>query len=310
MIKVSIIIVNYNQGEMLRNCIDSVTKYTHEVEIEFIVVDNSDKMDVRPYLKDLSDVLLIKNEINQGFAAANNQGLEVATGEYVIFLNNDTLFLEDSIEKLKEFYVTLEKPALIGCKLLNADGSHQFSVVEFDSLFNQFGEYFFVWNLFKKSRLLNKFHQNYKIANQITEVDVVKGAFIFGKTAEVKKLDGFDEDFFFFNEENDLCWRFKQNGGKIWYYPLTEIIHLGGATTVSMKWFSIKHQALSKMIYFRKNSTGIRCITFFILHYFGYMMRVPVYLAGGVLSLNRNLIYKAFYYFKSMFQIPRVTNKK
>jgi GT2 family glycosyltransferase len=310
MSKVSLIIVNYNQGEMLRNCIVSVAEHSADIPVEYIVVDNSDKLDVTPYLEDLSGVKLIKNEQNRGFAAANNQGLEVAQGDYFVFLNNDTLFVENTLGKIIQFYESLTEPALIGCKLLNADGSHQFSVVDFDSLSNQFGEYFFLSHIFKKSASLNKFHHNFKIPDEISEVDVVKGAFIFGKTADVKKHKGFDEDFFFFNEENDLCWRFKQNGGKVWYYPKAEIIHLGGATTVSMKWFSIKHQALSKMVYFRKNSRGVRRILFFVLHYLGYLIRVPVYLAAGMLSFNRNLMFKAFYYFKSIFQIPRINQKQ
>lgn len=306
---VSIVIVNYNQGEMLRNCIISISNHSADIPIEYIIVDNSDKFDVTPFLEDLPRIKLFKNEQNRGFAAANNQGLEIAQGEYLLFLNNDTLFIDNTLDKMIQFDKSLKDPAFIGCKLLNEDGSHQFSVVDFDSISNQFGEYFFLANIFKKSKYLNKFHQNLKLGSQVTEVDVIKGAFIFGKTDEFKKLNGFDEDFFFFNEENDLCWRFKKSGGRVWYYPKTEIIHLGGATTVSMKWFSIKHQALSKTIYFKKNSQGVRQVLFFVLHYLGYLIRVPVYLVTGMLSLNRNLIFKAFYYFKSIFQIPRIQQK-
>lgn len=310
MSKVSIIIVNYNQGEMLRNCIESVLKYTQEIMTEFIVIDNSDKMDVSPYLNDLPNIILIKNSSNRGFAAANNQGLEVSTGDYVLFLNNDTLFIEDTLGQILQFYEKLKTPAFVGCKLLNKDLTHQFSIADFDSLWNEFGTYFFIYQVFYKSRLFNKFHLNYKIPDTTAKVDVIKGAFIFARLDEIKKLNGFDEDYFFYNEENDLCYRFSKVGGEIWYFPQTSIIHFGGATTDNMPLFSYKALALSKLIYYRKHFSFFKRYAFYLIFYSGYIMRAPLYTIGGIFSMNINLIKKGYYFFLSTFQYPRKLSDK
>ena len=309
MTDISIIIVNYNQGKLLRECILSVRQHTPaSLHIEFIVIDNHSTLeDPTPFVSDLSDVILIRNQSNRGFGAANNQGLVISRGKYVLFLNNDTLFTEDTLTRMRDFYDSLGEQAIIGCKLLNADGTHQFSVFDFDTLSNKFGEYWFLAHLFPRSATFNKFHLNYKIPDSVSQVDVVKGAFMFSGANEMKQLGGFDEDFFFYNEENDLCWRLKQKGGSVWYYPKTSIIHLGGATTGSMSYFSVKYLSLSYLIYFRKHFPRPKRYLFYLMHYSGWLIRVPVYLVMGLVTLNSALFEKAWNYFRASFQRPRIS---
>jgi GT2 family glycosyltransferase len=305
MTDISIIIVNYNKGTMLTQCIESVKEYTPStISLEFIVVDNSDAIDVREYLVGLTDVVLIKNETNRGFAAANNQGLNIARGKYILYLNNDTLFLENTLSDLIRFYAEVGGNTIIGCKLLNKDMTHQFSVIDFDSISNRFGEYFFIYNVAKRSKYFNKFHLNYTHPDSVMKVDVVKGAFLFTGKEEMMRLNGFDESFFFYNEEFDLCWRLKQSGGSVWYYPKTSIIHLGGSTTQDMPYFSIKNLAKTNLTYFQKHNHRIKRWAYYVIHYLGYAIRVPIYALQGVFTLDKKNILKSWNYARSLFQLP------
>jgi GT2 family glycosyltransferase len=305
MIDVSIIIVNYNKGDMLRACIESVQKHTPSaISMECIVIDNSDALDVRDFLHGLSDVVLIQNKTNKGFAAANNQGLAIARGTYILYLNNDTLFIEDTLSKIIRFYGEVGGNAIIGCKLLNLDRSHQFSVFDFDSLSNRFGEYFFLYHLATHSSVFNKFHLNYTHPNTVMDVDVVKGAFLFTGSEEMKRLAGFDESFFFYNEENDLCWRLKQTGGTVWYYPKTAIIHLGGSTTEDMPYFSIKNLAKTNLTYFQKHNSIPKRWMYYLIHYTGYALRVPLFALQGILTADKKSLVRSWNYARSLFQLP------
>lgn len=304
MVDVSIIIVNYNAAGMLKECIDSIINCTSEVTYEIIVVDNnSSDADLNEIFSGYSNIKLIINKKNKGYSTANNQGLEKAKGKYTLFLNNDTLFIENTLLKILK-YADLKGKLFVGCKLLNKDRSHQISVVDFDTLMNLFGENSFLYKLFPESKLLNKYNLHYSNPDKITEVDAVKGAFIFGVTNDFKELNGFDERFFFYNEENDLCYRFKQSGGKIIYFPVTSIIHLGGATTDTMLWFRFKNQSIAKIQFFQKHWKGFNFTIAILIHYFGIFLRVPLYALGGILTFNSFLLKKSWYYFKTVFIYP------
>lgn len=290
---------------MLRECIESVHEFIPQnISIEIIVVDNSDKLDVREYLSGLTGVILIQNKTNKGFAAANNQGLSIAKGKYILFLNNDTLFLEDSLTELIRFYNRVGGNSIIGCKLLNKDLSHQFSVFDFDSISNRFGEYFFIFHLAKRSGRFNKFHKSLSNPDDVMQVDVVKGAVLFTGREEMLRLGGFDETFFFYNEETDLCWRHKQSGGQVWYFPKTAIIHLGGSTTDEMQYFSVKNLAKSNLTFFQKHNPAPKRWLYYLIHYTGYALRVPIFALNGIIKTDRSYFTKSWNYARSLFQIP------
>lgn len=305
MIKLSIIIVNFEATQMLDECLGSIFKHLDSISFEVIVVDNSIKeKGIKQIVEKYSNTKFINNNENRGFSIANNQGIELVEGEYILFLNNDTLFVNDPIEPILNFINSKGEELLVGCKMLNKDGSHQISVTDFDNLFNLFGEVLFLYKIFKKSRLLNKYYFHYQEIEDPLEVDVVKGAFILGKTSSIKSLGGFDERFFFYSEETDLCFRFKRNGGKVFYYPNSQIIHLGGATTVSMPWFNYKNQSLAKLQFFRKNFSKQKYFSASVLHFIGISIRIPLYILIGIITLDISHIKKSYYYFKLLTVFP------
>ncbi len=305
-IDVSVVIVNYNSFDLLRNCLSTVIKHTRNVNYEIIAVDNnSTEGKVETITNEFENIILIKNSTNEGFAKANNKGLRIANGKYVLFLNNDTIFFENTIKKVFDFAETLNENSIIGCKLLNKDKSLQHSVYDFPSLLNVFTSNFFLYSLFPKSKLFNKYHLMNRKINETTKVDVVTGAFLFGTKEKLKEIGGFDERFFFYNEETDLCYRFKQNGGKIFYYPQTAIVHLKGGTAKKSGWFAYKNQSLSTIKFFQKHFSRFNFIVALILHYIGIFIRIPTFLLIGFLILNRDLLIRSYYYLKLLVIYPK-----
>lgn len=303
---VSIVIVSYNNFKMLKQCIESICKYSQEFEYEIIVVDNnSTEGPIERILSQYKNVKLIKNNKNVGFAAANNQALKICNCSYVLFLNNDTFLHQNSIRDVLKFANDKNEDVIVGCKLLNIDGSHQISITDFDNILNLIGEKFFLYKLFKKSRMFNRYHLNYLETTEPIEVDAVKGAFLFCTSSKIKNLGGFDESYFFYNEEVDLCYRSKKSGGKVYYYPLTSVYHYGSATALNYSWFKFKNLSIAKIQFFLKHYSYLQVFCAILIHYLGILIRVPLYFVSAIVTLNINTLKKSIYYFRLLFVFPR-----
>lgn len=302
----SFIIINYNRFDLTYDCIFTIKKYIKNIKYELIVVDNNSSFeDNQKIMQDFPETIWIWNRNNKGFGHANNIGVENARGKYVLLVNNDVLFIEDAISPIIEFYSKLNKPTLIGCELLNADTSHQVSIADFDNFWNVWGENLFIYKIFPKWKLFNRFYENYVDLDKIKPVDILKGAFIFTEKAAFNKIGGFDTDFLFYSEEHDLCKRFKENGGDVLYFPNTKIIHLGGATTTDIPWYGIRNLSNSKIIYFKKHFSGLEYFFIIFAHFLGIAVRVPIYLIYGILKLNKHDIRRSWLYFRLLFVYPK-----
>jgi len=305
-IDVSVIIVNYNSFHLLDKCLDSFYKFCNGTNNEVIVVDNgSTEGDIRSVTDKYPNLILIKNNTNIGFAAANNKGLLKAKGKYSLILNNDTIFTEDSVKRVFDFAETYSEQLFVGIQLRNIDGTKQESIVMFPSIWNGFTENFFLYKLFPKSKIFNKYYQNYIDFSTPVEVDVIRGAFMFCKTEALKKLNGFDERFYFYSEETDLCKRLKKIGGKVIFFPSTSIIHYGGATADSNLWFKYKNQTIGKIQYYQKHFSGFAFFLLIIIHWLGLFLRFVLYSIGGILTLNKKLVLKGYYFLRQIFVYPK-----
>ncbi len=302
----SIVIVNYNSFPILKECIKSINQYYSASDCEIIIVDNcSTEGDVEQFLEPQENLKLFKLKTNIGYGAANNYGIIRASGEYILILNNDMIFLEDCVTPLINFCNSSEKKVLISPKLLNEDKSYQITTVDFDTISNLIGEYFFLYKIFPRSAVWNKYHMNYKFTSAPIQVDVIKGAFIFGEKKVFESLQGFDERFYFYNEENDLCYRHKSKGGEVVLHPGVAIIHLGGKSTESSHWFKVLHMHITKIQYFQKHFSFMKALLAVLIHYFGYTLRVFLYALSGLVKLNTKELERASLYLRVLYYYPK-----
>ena len=233
MIDLSIIIVNYNVKEFLKNLLHSIHKATQNLSIEIIVVDNaSDDGSVEMIKEKFPDVILITNEKNLGFGKANNIGLKKARGKYILLINPDTLVAEDTFIKLIEFFEAHPEAGMAGCKILNPDGTLQLACRRsFPGPWTSFTKVTGLSNLFPKSKLFARYNLTYLDENQTYEVDAISGSFMMLRKEVYEKVGGFDEQFFMYGEDLDLCYRVQKAGYKIYYVHTTQIIHYKGEST-------------------------------------------------------------------------------
>lgn len=176
-------------------------------------------------------VSLIENSENHGFAAANNQGMAVASGRYILLLNSDTIILDNAITKSVAFADTHPDAAVVGCRVLNEDKTLQLTCFMYPSLLNMFLAATYLYKVFPRSRFFGREQMTRWDRNTVREVDVVTGCFMLLREEAIKQVGVMDERFFMYCEETDWCYRFKNNGWKVMFTPCAEIIHLGGQSS-------------------------------------------------------------------------------
>lgn len=309
-VEVSIIIVNYNKFGYLKKCLDSIIQQTFNINYEIIIVDNnSSEKGLEDTIDGIKNVILLKNNKNFGFAVANNQGIDIARGKYCLLLNNDIELVSNAIKESYEFVESQSKREIIlGCQLLNSDGSNQESAVSFPSLLNIFTESFFIYKFFSKHRYLNKYYLNHIDIKDPIRVDIIKGAFMFGLKDVFRKVHGFDERFFFYSEETDLCYRLKNELQiNIIYCPQIKVYHHNNTESKFKGWFHHKNVSIGKIQYYQKHFKGIKKFIAIFLHHCGNIVRFISNIAIGLLKLEKKYLLKGTYFIKLLF-IP-IPNK-
>ena len=304
----SIIIVAFNQGSMLRRCVESLIKFISKIDYEIIIVDNASKdIIISDFLPENYRIRLIKNKVNRGFGAANNLGFQNSEGKEILFLNDDTELIDNSLDDIYQYKITEGRNAVVGCQLLNSDLSNQESVMSFPSIINVFSESFFFYKIFKQNKVLNRYAQNNHLLTTSEKTDVVKGAFLLINRVDFEKIGGFDERFFFYYEETDLCKRFKdKTNGDVIFLPQYKIIHHGSASTGTISWFKFKHLALSKLLYFRLHFNFFEYSVLFFIHYFATILRGILNLIFFVLTFNKSYLIKSKFFIKQLTLIPKI----
>jgi len=231
----SIVIVNYNAGHYLENCLKSIYAETKQIPFDIWIVDNNSKdASVSMIRRNFPLVNLIEKKENAGFARANNDAIRKCTGDYVLLLNPDTLILENAIDKMVKFMEENPRTGIAGCKVLNEDGTLQLACrrsipTPGVAFFRLTG----LSRLFPNSKGMAKYNLTYLNPNQANEVDAVSGAFLMIRRQVVDKIGKLDERFFMYGEELDWCLRTKKAGWKVMYYPDAEIIHYKGECSKS-----------------------------------------------------------------------------
>lgn len=227
----SIIIVNYNTRELLRACLAVLFGSQQKRDRwEVIVVDNASHdgsaKEISNFKFKISNLKIIRNTKNVGFAAANNQGMRASKGRYVLLLNSDTEVGPDTLDELIRYMDEHSDVGALTCLLKLTDGSidpacHRGFPTPWASL-----TYFIGFEkLFGSSRFFGQYHQGYKPMGEIHDVDSISGAFFFVRREVIDKVGILDEAFFMYGEDIDWCFRVREAGWKIRYYPYVSIIH-------------------------------------------------------------------------------------
>ena len=245
----SIIIISFNTSEITINCLKSIfqDKGLKEIPYEIIIIDNDSKDDSVSQIKKLKSSLKIKNfelkiienKFNGGFGKANNQGIKIANGNYVLLLNSDTIILHSAISQTLNWLCSHPESSICTAQLLNKDKTIQASGGFFPNLLNVFTWCLNLDDLPLFNKIVKPFHphtpnfythDNFYLKDH--QQDWVTGAFMMIRSSHLKPVSGFDENYFMYGEEVELSYRIKKQNPKFqtWYLIGPQIIHLGGAS--------------------------------------------------------------------------------
>ncbi len=221
---ISIIIVNWNTRDLLRNCLRSIADTVQEVAYEIIVVDNaSHDGSVLMLRQEFPAVIMIENQVNRGFAAANNQAMSIMKGRYALLLNTDAALTKNAVFLLLSFMEKTPAAAMACGQLLNADGSKQNSIASFPGLLTLMTNVSLLEYLWPR-RYPGK---RYALEKPI-EIDSGIGACLLVRKKTIDEVGMLDERYFFFFEETDLAYRMRAAGWKVFHVPGAFIYHLQG----------------------------------------------------------------------------------
>jgi GT2 family glycosyltransferase len=299
---VSIIIVNYNTKDLIDQCLNSIYKSNPLNSFEIIVsdnasIDNSVEMISLKY----SDVIILKNEKNLGFSKANNLGVEIAKGEFILFLNSDTIVYENSIDLLIEFLRKNKHITAVGPKLLNFDKTIQRSWFDFPNplktFFNLTGVSFFIIK-FKNSNVLKLLFNKSKLPsfmlNSIDEeriIDYLTLACLLIRKNELLQIGKLDENIFFYHEDCELGYKLNSNSMKTVYFPKAEIVHLGGSSSQKNIIFSFSNYYKNLNYVFKKYEKKSTYVFFKTLLIIAFLIRSFLWLFGLYRSINMFSVY-------------------
>lgn len=286
--KVSVIIVNYNVQYFLEVCLHSVFRALERYSGEVIVVDNlSSDGSVEMVKQQFPKVKLIANQVNCGFGKANNQGVAIAQGEYLLFLNPDTVLPEDFFELSVAYMEAHPQAGCLGPKLL--DGKGQFSPESkrsFPSLSVAIYKTTGIHKLFPRSPYFNKYYAVHIGENETAPVDVLMGCCMLLRTSVLEQIKvAFDEDFFMYGEDIDLSYRIQKAGYQNIYFPQTSIIHYKGESTkkTTLSYVRIFNEALS--LFVKKNYPAAQAKMFTVFINVGIVLRAMITLFKNFLSI-------------------------
>lgn len=282
---VSIVIVNWNTCDILRDCLASIYENNIGVKFEVIVVDNASSDGSQEMIQEqFPQAIVIANKTNRGFASANNQGMAIAQGRYVLLLNSDTIVLDGAIDKVVAFADTHPKAGITGCRVLNEDKTLQLSCFMFPSVLNMALWVSYLFKVFPRSRFFGRDRMTWWDGDDVREVDVLTGCFMLVRREAMEQVGPMDEQFFMYFEETDWCYRFKQAGWKVMFTPNAEIVHLGGASSKKVRTGMVNQWRRSMLLYYKKHKSLLAYISAWVLIMLFFLTRVPYWWLRNIAS--------------------------
>jgi O-antigen biosynthesis protein len=280
-----VIIVNYNVKYFLEQCLLSVQKAIEGLDAEVFVVDNNS---VDGSVKMVSEKFLwtqlIANKENTGFSKANNQAIQVASGEYILLLNPDTVVEEDTFRKVIRFMDEHPEAGGLGVKMVDGKGNFlPESKRGLPTPAVAFYKIFGLSRLFPKSPRFGRYHLGHLSNNQVHEVEILSGAFMCMRKKTLEEVGYLDEAFFMYGEDIDLSWRIILGGWKNYYFPETRIIHYKGESTKkgSLNYVYVFYNAM--VIFAKKHFSPAHA------KWFSFFIHLAIWMRAGMAILYRFL---------------------
>ena len=279
----SIIIVSWNTRELLSGCLDSIFRETRNLSLEIIVIDNDSSDDSVDMLKkNFPQVHIIENKENRGFAAANNQGIHAAKSDYLLFLNPDTVILDNAISKSLDFIRAHPKTAMVGCKILDSAGRPEQFGLNSPSLANMLAETVYLSKFYENMRLffMERLYLKYRYAS--CRVKYIVGCFMMVRAEAVRQIGDMDERFFMYFEEADWCERFRRAGWEIDVIPHAFIVHSRSGSTKQVFGKMRRELVRSELLFMYKRGIVSGFLARFIRGAF-LLIRIPYWFTVSIL---------------------------
>ena len=220
---VAAVVVTYDALLWIERCLASIRG------VPTVVVDNASRDGTVAFVRARFPDVRVVEEQNRGLAAGWNAGIRETDSRYVLLLNADAWLVGDALRQLVAFADTRPRAAVVGPRLLNADGTLQRSVRGFPTLWRLATEYLFLRKLAPRSSALNSFYAGGFAHDAVREAEFVMGACLLARREAITEVGLLDEDYFLFSEETDWCYRFHQAGWEVVFFPGAECVHVGGA---------------------------------------------------------------------------------
>jgi GT2 family glycosyltransferase len=249
-VDVSIIIVNFNGGETVLDCLRSVRVQTRDIAYEVLVVDNGSTDGSPARIRSaFSEVDLLRNPDNKGFSRACNQGLRKSRGRLLLLLNSDTLLPGNAVKEMAEFIQEHPGAGIAGCMLLNEDGTYQKSSGKIRDIVNEWRERRIRAGLEQGTRAA--WRREERFARHVRSVDWVSGAFLMIRRTVTDRIGLLNERMFLFFEDIDWCARARQAGWRVLYNPHVRVIHLGGRSVDNNRIQSRLEYRRSQLLFYK-----------------------------------------------------------
>jgi len=254
----SIIIVNYKNSSSLKKCLSSIYQTLDNLEFEVLVIDNNSFDKKLEALEiEFPQVKFIRNKTNVGFAKANNRAAEFSKSATLLFLNPDTQLTDSAIASMYAHLIKNPNIGVLGPKVLNNDGSLQYSCRSFPTLWTGlFNRYSILSRLFPGNRFTKRYLMTDYDHQETRNVDWVSGCCMMIRSSTFKTVGGFDEHYFIFNEDVDLCKGLQDQGYRVVYFPHARVFHDISSSNRKVPFFITlkRHQGMS--YYYQKHHSG------------------------------------------------------
>ena len=292
-VDLSIVILTYNIRDMALECLESVKQASEGLHAEIIVSDNGSTDGTQEVIRQrFPEFILIENRENLGYAAGNNRGIAASTGKHILILNPDTIVHKDALRLTLRYMENHPECGIVGCKVLNPDRTVQLSWFPEWSLRYAAWVGFGLYKLVPLNRIDGRWMMSRKPPNRPVAVDRLLGCFLWIRREVIERVGMFDEDFFLYGEEEDLCRRIRDQGWEVHYYPEPHIVHIGGQSTKLVAERARIEANVSKVRWIKKHRGAMAVLAFRVIWSMALAIRILLRLRCCDISPAQNCAHR------------------